>query len=526
MTSSPNCTPPPPPPTPVPPNNLTPPPTGYPTITIPTNIDYTSKDFAGLSYSMLNYANTIMPDWNASSQGDFGVALLECFAYAGDILSYYGDRVGQEAYLPTATQRLSLLNIAQLLGYVVSNGAAAYGSVTFQTTNPGPAVTIPVGTQVTGAFSTIADQPVIYETTEVGTCPENGGTITLTVSQGQTYNQILVGTSTGGTNTTTANPGQVFSIAQTGVIDDSVQVYVQSSTGLQQWVFSQYLIDNSPTDQVFTTFTDAAGTTWIEFGDGLNGAIPNSGMAIYATYIIGVGSAGNCAAGSVGAIVTSLPGLFIPTLGDGTTFNSTAMGGGADAESNDLIRASAPASFQTQYRAVSTSDYQNLVYNVPGVTAANAVSLHSTSVTLYVLGPSFQAPTTSLTNNILDYFSGRELAGVTLSVATPSLISIDVGSTSSYVTLQVQNNYMETAVTNAVLAAITNLFQPPNSQFGALITVGEVYQTIMAVAGVEYVIIPVITREDQTQTTTTPIQLRASEIAVPGLVFMNVNGGL
>jgi hypothetical protein len=526
MSSSPNCYPPPPPPTPVPPNNISPPPTGYPTITIPTNIDYTSKDFAGLSYSMLNYASDIMPDWNPASQGDFGVALLESFAYAGDILSYYGDRVSQEAYLPTATQRLSILNIAQLLGYVVSNGSPATGSVTFQTVNPGVAVTIPIGTQVTGTFNTVTDAPIIYETTEEGVCPENGGTVTLPVSQGITYTQVLLGVSSGGTNNTTGSPGQTFAIKQTGVIDNSVQVFVQSATGLQQWAFSQYLIDNSPTDMVFTTFTDSSGTTWVQFGDGLNGAIPNSGMSIYATYIIGVGSTGNAVAGSIGTIVSSLPGVFIPTLGDGITYNSTDMTQGADAETIDLIRANAPSTFQTQFRAVSLSDYENLAYNVPGVTVVNAVALHSTSVSLYVLGPSYQAPTAALTDSVLDYFAGRSLAGVTLSVATPSLIPIDIGDLSNYVTLQVQNNYQEVAVTNAVLSAINNLLQPPNSQFGAFITVGQIYQTIMAVAGVEYVIIPVITREDTTQTTTNPIQLRASEIAIPGQVYMNVSGGL
>lgn len=506
-------------PTPVPPNNLTPAPAGYPTLTIPTNIDYTSKDFAGLAYSMLNYASTVMPNWNTSSQGDFGVALLQAFAYAGDILSYYGDRITQEAYLPTATQRLSLLNIAQLLGYTVSNGAPATGTVVFQTTNPGVAVTIPVGTQVSGPFNTITDQPVIYETTQVATVAANGGTATVPVSQGVTYNQILVGSSNG-------LPGIALSIPQTGVIDGSVQVFVQTVVGTQQWAFSQYLVDNGPDDLVFTTYTDASGVTWVQFGDNINGAIPGTGMNIYATYIIGAGSSGNCTAGTVGTIVTPIPGVFIPFLGDGITFNSSAMGGGADPESNDLIRANAPQTFQTQFRAVSPSDFTSLVFNVPGVTAANAVSLHSTSVTLYVLGPAFQAPTTQLSDNILDYFEGRTLSGVTLSVGTPSLVPIDVGSSGTPITLQVQPNYLQVAVTNAVDQALTNLFQPPNSSFGELITVGQVYQTIMAVAGVEYAIVPIITREDVTQTNTNPIQLRQSEIAVPGNVYINANGGL
>src|SRR5579859_4749249 len=119
-----------------------------PALQVPSNIDYTSKDFTGFMQSMIAYAQTIMPDWNTGSEGDMGVALLELFAYPLDILSYYGDRISAESYLLTAQQRLSLLNIAQLLGYTVSNGTPATGTVTFQTPNPGPEVNIPPGTQV------------------------------------------------------------------------------------------------------------------------------------------------------------------------------------------------------------------------------------------------------------------------------------------------------------------------------------------------------------------------------------------
>jgi hypothetical protein len=504
--------------TPVPPNSISPPPASYPTIAIPTNIDYTSKDFAGLAYSMLTYASSIMPDWNPASEGDFGMALLESFAYEGDILSYYGDRITQEAYLPTATQRLSLLNIAQLLGYVVHNGAPATGTVTFTTSDPGVAVSIPAGTQVTGAFSTATDSQVIYETTEEVTCPDNGGTVTVPVSQGVTYTTVAIGTSSG-------LAGQVFSLAQTGVINGTVQVFVQSVQGTTQWTFSQYLVDNGPDDAVFTTYVDASGTTWVQFGDNVNGMIPGTGLLIYATYIVGAGSAGNVGSGVINTVVTPIVGVSIALLGDGVTPNTSSMSGGADPETADSIRSNAPQSFQTQFRAVSPADFENLVYNVPGITAANAVSIHSTSVTLYVLGPSYQVPGASLINNILNYFAGRQLAGVSLSVATPTLVPIDVGSVGTPCTLVVQPTYLQYTVQQAVTTALTNLFQPPNSSFAQFITVGDVYQTIMAVAGVDYVIVPVITREDVTQTGTTPIQLRQSEIAVPGAIYINYSGG-
>src|SRR5690348_11735864 len=133
------------------------------TLQAPTSIDYTSKDWSAFVSSMLQYASVIMPEWDTSSEGDFGVMLVELFAYLGDILSFYGDRLTQEAYLPTATQRLSILNLARLLGYIPTNGSPATGTVTFQNTTTNQ-ITVPAGTQIASAFDDTADQPIIYET--------------------------------------------------------------------------------------------------------------------------------------------------------------------------------------------------------------------------------------------------------------------------------------------------------------------------------------------------------------------------
>ena len=490
-----------------------------PALQVPSNIDYTSKDFAAFMQSMVAYAQQVMPDWNTGSEGDMGVALLELFSYPLDILSYYGDRISQEAYLPTATQRLSLLNIAQLLGYTVSNGTPATGTVTFQTANPGVAVFIPAGTQVATDFTTSIDSPVIYQTDTSVTCPDNGGTVTVDVTQGQTYSQVPVGTSSG-------LPGQVFQLPQTGIIDGSVSVYVQTSVSPQQWSYVQYLVDSGASDMVFTTYLDASGLTWVEFGDNLNGLIPSQGLVIYATYTVGAGSAGNVAAGVVGELVNPIDGLSIPLQDDGITFQSSAMSGGADPETNDQIRVNAPGVFATQQRAISPADFEAMAQNIQGVTVASAVAQHATSVTVYALGPDYQPASAALQANILAYFAaGRTMAGVTVSCAEPSLIAIDIGTGGNPVQLQVSDNYLQESVIQNVQTALTSLLQPPNVSFGQLLTVGAVYQVIMAVAGVEWVVVPVFTREDVTQTGTANIQLRGSEVATPGAINMSANGG-
>lgn len=96
---------------------------------VPTPIDYTSRDYASLREDLITAVKLRIPDWTAEDPADFGLALLEAFAYMGDITSYYVDRAANEAFLPTATRRESLSDIAKTLGYFPSNARAAAASI-------------------------------------------------------------------------------------------------------------------------------------------------------------------------------------------------------------------------------------------------------------------------------------------------------------------------------------------------------------------------------------------------------------
>lgn len=492
----------------------------YTALQPPTAIDYTSKDWIGFVTSMLNYAQVAFPEWDTSSEGDFGVMLVELFAYMGDILSFYGDRLTQEAYLPTATQRLSILNIAQLLGYIPTNGSPAQGTVTLQTSNPGVAVVVPANTQIATSFDTASDQPIIFETNNSVTVPANGGTTTVGVTQGITYTLTNIGISNG-----TAD--QSFKIPQANVEDGSVTVFVSSASGNVQWNQVQFLVDSKPTDLVYSIHVDQDQMTNIQFGDNINGAIPGIGLIVFATYTVGVGSAGNQPAGSVGVFVTPITGVFVPFQSAGSTlFQSTSMTGGSDPETNDQIRANAPQSYQVQQRAVSTQDFAALALNVPGILVTSAIANHSTSVTLFALGPNYQPADSGLQADIQTYFSNKTLAGTSLTIGTPDLVSVDVGAMGNGITLQVLPNYNQGVVVANVTTALQATLSPPNTQFGMLLQVSALYSAIMSVPGVEYTVINIMTREDVTQSNTNPIQFRQSEVPVSGNIFINASGGI
>lgn len=88
-------------------------------------IDYVTKDYDGFRQAMLSRIPQLLPSWTDRGESDFGVVLLDLFAYVADILSYYQDRVANEAYLATATQRRSVTELLRLIGYQVDPGLAA-----------------------------------------------------------------------------------------------------------------------------------------------------------------------------------------------------------------------------------------------------------------------------------------------------------------------------------------------------------------------------------------------------------------
>jgi hypothetical protein len=92
---------------------------------------------------------------SSREQGDFTIALCDATAAMLDVLTFYQERIANENYLRTATERGSLIELARLIGYTPLPGVAAstYLAFTLQESPGAPAqaaepVTIPVGTRV------------------------------------------------------------------------------------------------------------------------------------------------------------------------------------------------------------------------------------------------------------------------------------------------------------------------------------------------------------------------------------------
>jgi len=95
-------------------------------------LDYTSRDYKSIRAMLVGLAQGFLPEWGTVGEaGDFGTLLLELFAYSGDVLNYYIDRIGAEAFLGTAARRQSVMYIADMLGYVPIGQTSATVPVKF-----------------------------------------------------------------------------------------------------------------------------------------------------------------------------------------------------------------------------------------------------------------------------------------------------------------------------------------------------------------------------------------------------------
>ncbi len=99
---------------------------------------------------------------------DAAIALLDSWAVVADVLTFYQERIANEGYLRTATERFSIIELARALGYELAPGVAASTYLAFtleEEPDSPPQVTLPKGTQVMSVPDP-GELPQTFETRE------------------------------------------------------------------------------------------------------------------------------------------------------------------------------------------------------------------------------------------------------------------------------------------------------------------------------------------------------------------------
>lgn len=128
----------------------------------PPAVDLLTKDFNGFVGVLADWVKVRNGHLSDLSGASFERVLIDLLAWDGDMHSYYQDRVANEAFVETASQRFSLRQHALLLGTRLDDGHAAATLLSFDVRNSG---FVPAGLEV--RMRTSADEvPVSFTVAE------------------------------------------------------------------------------------------------------------------------------------------------------------------------------------------------------------------------------------------------------------------------------------------------------------------------------------------------------------------------
>lgn len=428
-------------------------------IVLNSQIQTDARDFEALTQAFFEYARNNFSDiWNDENEDQFMRLIAELIAYEGDLLMFYLDRQTMENFLATARLRQSVIDICKMLDYHLSSGVPSSGQITLTIDNTlfDYLTPIPAGFRVGNGVLT-------FETTKETLVPLNATSVILDVIEGETKRETLLVDGALGISDGTGY--QRFTLDQRNVILSSNLVDLQNSLTVTVGGASYSPVFNIVTSQssekVFVVETNDKDETTLVFGNGIFGLIPPSGAAIEATYRFLLDSRientfGNVNAGTITTLIDTITGVVEVT-------NASAMTGGRDKESIEEARVNAPLSLKAGDRAVSDSDYKILAELYPGVAKATALksAIDPLDVDLYVAPDGGGLPSQTLKNGLIVYFQPRKMMRTKVFVRDPIYQDISLS-----LRVQIEPNNRNSDIQTAINAALTELFDFDNMQFG------------------------------------------------------------
>jgi len=321
-----------------------------------SSLQLTSLDFDTLKAEFKEFLKTqsVFKDYNFD--GSNINVLLDVMSYNTYLNSFYLNMVASEMFLDSAQKYDSVISHAKELNYTPRSAHASVANVSFTVQTSGMTtnrLTIPKDTKFSGynsngTYNFVTDQTTTYISSNGFYTIEN-----LQINQGLYFKDSFV--------MDYDNPDQKMIISNQNIDTNSLLVYVIENSGSSNTIYTKattlYGLDFSST----VYFLQAVDNQRYEliFGDGVLGKRPLNAATIVAEYIVTEGTDGN---GVDNFSMTDDLGINnggLATTSDITVINSSTSG--ANQESIESIRFSAPRYFATQQRAVSSDDYSSLV---------------------------------------------------------------------------------------------------------------------------------------------------------------------
>jgi hypothetical protein len=308
---------------------------------------------------------------------------------------------------------------------------------------------------------------------------------------------VLAGSATAATTTdpTEALPLSLAIGSKLTVTDARGVTSVQN----QAWYAVRSLFDPAVAGQPFAFVPEVEndGTTYLRFGDGVDGAQPDAGWTFAATaYRAGQPSLGNVGATTITHVFKNIPHLT-------GVWNPLPAAGGVDPESIAYARLRAPYAFNTQERAVTMADYVMFAKHNPAVLAAAAEvritrSWRTVLITVQLQDGALLDAT--LLNALQATLDLHRMAGLDVEFENVTLIPLELA-----MHVCVDPKYRRDEVAQALLARFSDrvlpdgtkgIFHPDNFAMGQPVYVSPFYRAAQAVPGVVSVDVTLFGRSD------------------------------
>lgn len=326
---------------------------------------FTNLDFDQIRTSIKDYlrANSNFTDFDFEGS-NFSV-LIDTLAYNTYITAFNSNMVVNESFLDSATVRENVVSLARTIGYVPRSRTCSTALISFTVSLPpistDPILYSPTATLQSGLVCTGSVSGSSY----VFSIPEN---ISANVVNGvASFNNIEIkeGTFLRKQFTVNGSLDQRFILDNSFIDVSTIKVYVKgiSDSGLGiPYTLADNIFDIDSESKIFLIQEVQDEKYELLFGDGIFGKKLENNAVITVTYIVTDGKNGN---GSnsfsfAGSLIDSSNNIVIPTNTITITTNQPSRNG-SDIESIDSIKNYAPRLYSSQYRAVTSRDYEAII---------------------------------------------------------------------------------------------------------------------------------------------------------------------
>ena len=317
---------------------------------------FTNLDFDQIKTSIKDYlrANSTFTDFDFEGS-NFSV-LIDTLAYNTYITAFNSNMIVNESFLDSATLRENVVSLARNIGYVPRSRTAAKARVSFNISAAAntPIITLRAGLVCVGS---------VDNTSYTFSIPDN---ISSNVVDGiASFNDIEIyqGTFLTKQFVVDGSLDQRFILNNSFIDTSTISVYVRgindSGLGVEYSSVDNILnVDSSSKIYLLQEVQDEKYE--LLFGDGLIGKKLENNSVITVNYIITDGEEGN------GASSFSFAGSITPNNATGSVsvITNQPSQNGSEIESINSIKYFAPRIYSSQYRAVTSRDYEAIIKKI------------------------------------------------------------------------------------------------------------------------------------------------------------------